>query len=350
MKRSKKAGLPPGTLMHIGTRRLKNTVLHEINYSPGHLTESYPLKPGDLLQDGAGNDGNTWINVSGLHDVDFLQSIGEQFNIHKLVLEDVVNTDQRPKMEDHGHFLFFTLKMFSWDEAGQTMAWEQLSIILGEGFIITFQEAQGDVFEPVRDRLRQAKGRIRKMGPDYLCYALLDAIVDQFFLIQEKVSDSLDGIEEMVFDHPGKEAATAIHEMKRMLLNIRRAAWPMRELISHFEKSESPLLDKGTRLYVRDVYDHSIQIIDNVEVSREITAGLMDMYLSAISNRTNEVMKVLTIVATLFIPLTFIVGIYGMNFEYMPELSWPWAYPVILGIMFFILIGMILYFRKRKWL
>ena len=350
MKRSRKTGLPPGTLMHIGERKAETVRLSVIQYDAEQFSEKEFDTFEAFAQQPPRPESIVWINIHGLHDTDLLRQAGAHFNIHNLVLEDILNTDQRPKFEDHGHYLFLPMKMFFIQKEDKTVSWEQISLIFGKGFLITFQEAPGDVFDPLRERIRQGKGRIRKMQADYLAYALLDIIVDQFFAILEQISDRIDENEEAVLVNPGKEAVSAIHDVKRTLLNVRRAAWPLREMVSQFEKSESPLLEKSTRLFIRDVYDHAIQIIDNVELLREINAGLMDIYLSNIGNRTNQVMKVLTIVATLFIPLTFIVGIYGMNFEYMPELAWPWAYPAVMGLMLFLFVGMLYYFRKRKWM
>jgi len=349
-KRSIKSGLPPGTLMHIGKRKVAEASINLMQFNPDQLIEKKVKSIKQLFDDDFQNDSLSWINIDGLHDLEILSRIGEKYNIHNLVLEDIVNTDQRPKFEDHDHFIFITLKMFSLSAHNGRISWEQVSFLIGKGFVVTFQEAPGDVFEPVRERIRQGNGRIRRMQSDYLAYALIDAVVDQMFNIQENIGNQLDEIEEKLLSDPGRDVTASIHELKRRLLDIRRAVWPLRELVSSFEKSESNLIKKSTRPFIRDVYDHCIQVIDNVEVSREITAGLLDMYLSGIGNRTNQVMKVLTIVATLFIPLTFIVGIYGMNFEYMPELSWPWAYPALMGFMLLVFSGMIFYFRKKKWL
>lgn len=342
--------MPAGTLMHIGDRKVNDALISVIQYAGDHFVEKRLDSFSQFSQEPFNPQMVTWINVDGLHDLELLQQVGEKFGIHTLVLEDILNTDQRPKFEDHGHFLFFSMKMFLLDPKKQSVSWEQVSVLVGKGFVVTFQEAPGDLFEPVRERIRHGKGRIRKMKSDYLAYVLLDALVDQFFIIQESIGDQLDVIEAKVFENPDKAIANRIHDMKRQLLHIRRAVWPLRELTSTFEKSESVLIDQGTRIFIRDVYDHCIQIIDNIEVSREITAGLMDGYHTSISNRTNQVMKVLTIVATLFIPLTFIVGVYGMNFEYMPELAWPWAYPAVMGLMFLLFLVMIWYFRKKDWL
>jgi len=292
----------------------------------------------------------TWININGLHQLDIIEKIGEHFNVHPLVLEDIVNTGQRPKIEDFVDYIFVTLKMLRYsDEEKETKA-EQVSLILGSNFVISFQENEGDVFDPIRQRIEADKGRIRKMGADYLAYALMDAIVDNYFTILEKLGDRIEDFEEELVVNPKPETLQAIHHLKREMIFLRKSVWPLREVINRLERWESSLINKSTAIYFRDVYDHTIQVIDSVETFRDMLSGMLDIYLSSISNRMNEVMKVLTIIATIFIPLTFIAGVYGMNFRFMPELEMPIGYPVILLVMLFIGILMFAYFRKKKWL
>jgi len=292
----------------------------------------------------------TWININGLHQLDIIEKIGEHFNVHPLVLEDIVNTGQRPKIEDFVDYIFVTLKMLRYsDEEKETKA-EQVSLILGSNFVISFQENEGDVFDPIRQRIEADKGRIRKMGADYLAYALMDAIVDNYFTILEKLGDRIEDFEEELVVNPKPETLQAIHHLKREMIFLRKSVWPLREVINRLERWESSLINKSTAIYFRDVYDHTIQVIDSVETFRDMLSGMLDIYLSSISNRMNEVMKVLTIIATIFIPLTFIAGVYGMNFRFMPELEMPIGYPVVLLVMLFIGILMFAYFRKKKWL
>ena len=349
-KRSRKTGLPPGSLVHIGDQKVEDPGISIIRYG-ADILEQEDFKAWDSrLEEQIGKQPVTWINIDGLHDTALMQRIGEVFGIHPLVLEDIVNTEQRPKFEDFEAFLFMVMKMHFPGKKPGVFHSEQVSLVLGKDFVITFQEKPGDVFDPVRERIRKGKGRIRKMGADYLAYALLDVLVDQFFVILEEMAEAIEEVEEIVLKSPEQGAAHRIHHLKRNLLQIRRSVWPLREMVNNLEKTESPLLTKTTRVFLRDVYDHTIQLIDNVEVSREITSGLLEVHLSSLSNRTNQVMKVLTIVATLFIPLTFVVGVYGMNFDYMPELHWKWGYPAVMLLMLFAVSGMLWYFRKKRWL
>lgn len=348
-KRSRKSGLPPGTLVHIGDQKTDRTLISLFRYNEEGFAEMAVESLEQCLAEMEGHRGISWINVAGIHDVPFIEKAGELFDIHSLILEDIVNTEQRPKMEEHENFLFFSLKMLSLSGNNEIMS-EQVSMLLGQSLVITFQESPGDVFEQVRERIRQGKGRIRKQKADYLAYALLDALVDNYFVILERLGDEMEDLEEHLLKNPGRDMVSRIHFLKRRMLMVRRAVWPLRELVNSFEKSESPLLEKSVRVYLRDVYDHTIQIIDSVEVSREIISGLLDIYLSSLSNRTNEVMKVLTIVATIFIPLTFIAGVYGMNFHYMPELGWKLGYPAVMLFMLLAALGMLWYFGRRKWL
>jgi magnesium transporter len=348
-KRSRKSGLPPGTLVHIGDQKIDQTLISLFRFNEGGFAEMAVESLEQCLAEMEGHEGVSWINVAGIHDLPFIEKAGELFGIHSLILEDIVNTEQRPKLEEHENFLFFSLKMLSLSGNNDIVS-EQVSMLLGQNLVITFQESPGDVFEQVRERIRQGKGRIRKQKADYLAYALLDALVDNYFIILERLGDEMEELEEHLLKNPGRDMVLRIHLLKRRMLLVRRAVWPLRELVNSFEKSESPLLEKSVRVYLRDVYDHTIQIIDSVEVSREIISGLLDIYLSSLSNRTNEVMKVLTIVATIFIPLTFVAGVYGMNFHFMPELGWKLGYPAVMLFMLLAALGMLWYFRHRRWL
>ena len=292
----------------------------------------------------------TWININGVHDPEIIERIGKQFKIHLLVLEDILNTGQRPKYDDFDDYIFVVLKMLYYDAENSEIAVEQVSLIIGENYVISFQEKEGDVFNPIRDRIRSAKGRIRKMKADYLAYALLDAVVDNYFLILEKIGDKVEHMEEELVENPTPHILQTVHNLKRETLYLRKFIWPLREVISNLERGESSLINDSTRIYLRDVYDHTIQVIDTVETLRDMISGILDIYLSSLSNRMNEVMKTLTIFAAIFIPLTFIAGLYGMNFEYMPELKIRWAYPALLGVMFVIGISFVIYFKKKKWL
>jgi magnesium transporter len=281
--------------------------------------------------------------------VDILERIGKHFGLHPLILEDILHTDQRPKMEDSENYLFIVTKMLSYDEENHLNV-QQFSLVLGQNYIITFQERVGDVFEPVRERLRKGKGRIRKMPPDYLAYALIDAVVDHYFIVLERIAERVEEIEEELIRNPTPETLKTIHHLKRELIFLRKSVWPLRELIGALERGESSLVHEKTTIFLRDLYDHTIQVIDTVETLRDMVSGMLDVFLSSVSNRMNEVMKVLTIIATIFIPLTFIAGIYGMNFKFMPELEWHWGYPLVWSIMIVVGVVMLFYFKRRKWL
>lgn len=291
----------------------------------------------------------TWINIDGVDRVDVIERLGKHFNLHPLALEDIVNTGQRPKMEDFLDYILLVLKMLYYDEKEGEFKAEQISLILGPNWVISFQENAGDVFDPIRERIRSDKGRIRKMGADYLVYALMDAIVDNYFIILEKIGENIEEIEDKLVTNPAPETLQALHILKRQMIFLRKSVWPLREVISRLERWESQLVNKSTDIYLRDLYDHTIQVIDAIETFRDMLSGMLDIYLSSVSNRMNEVMKVLTIIATIFIPLTFVAGLYGMNFKFMPELEWPWGYPFVLLVMFAIGILMVIYFRKKKW-
>jgi magnesium transporter len=348
-KRSEKAGLPPGTLVHIGEKKTEKAKITIIDYDEKQFEEKeakiveecFPFKEKPTV---------TWVNIDGLHDIEVMEKIGRHFDLHPLVLEDILNTEQRPKIEDFDDYIFVVLKMLYFDESQDEIRAEQVSIILGSNFVLSFQERVGDIFNPLRERIRNAKGRIRKMGADYLAYALMDAIVDNYFTVLEKLGEKIEDIEEKLVSNPTPETLQTIHNLKREMIFLRKSVWPLREVVSSLERGESSLIKESTKIFLRDVYDHTIQVIDTVETFRDLLSGMLDIYLSSISNRMNQIMKVLTIIATIFIPLTFIVGIYGMNFEYMPELGWRWGYFIVLGIMAIIGVWMLIYFRKKRWL
>ena len=348
-KRSKKAGLPPGTLVHVGERKEESVRITVIDYDEQSFQEKEASSIEECFQFKT-TPTVTWINIDGIHRIDIIEKLGKHFELHPLILEDILNTGQRPKFEDFDKYIFIVLKMLSYDDEKQTVQAEQVSLVLGLNFVISFQESIGDVFEEVRDRLRNAKGRIRKMASDYLAYALIDAVVDNYFVILERLGESIETMEEELVAEPTEKTLQQIHLLKRTMIFLRKSVWPLRELISGLQKSESSLIKESTDVYLRDVYDHTIQIIDTIESLRDTVSGMLDVYLSSISNRMNAVMKVLTIIATIFIPLTFIAGVYGMNFKYMPELEWRWAYPVIWLIIVVIAVCMLIYFRRKKWL
>jgi magnesium transporter len=348
-KRDKKMGLPPGTPVFVGDKKTEETKITLLDYDEIQLEEKLVVEVEECF---AFKETSTvtWINVDGVHDVDVIQKLGEKFGLHPLILEDIVNTQQRPKMEEFEDYIYVVLKMLYVDEETKETQIEQVSLIVGENYVVSFQEKEGDIFEPIRTRIRNGKGRIRKMGTDYLSYVLIDAVVDHYFSILEKDGEKIEELEDKVVTDPKPETLQEIHRLKREMIFLRRSVWPLRELVNLLERSESRLIHKSTRIYLRDIYDHTIQVIDTLETYRDMLSGMHDTYLSSISNRMNEVMKVLTIIATIFIPLTFIAGIYGMNFEFMPELKWRWAYFGVWGVILVVALVMVIFFRRRKWL
>lgn len=344
-----KAGQSPGTPLFIGGRKIEEVSISYIRYNENLHEEkenSSPKECADLCK----SSDVVWINVDGIHDAETIEEIGKYFNIHSLTVEDIVNTRQRPKFEDFDSYLFIVLKMLSYSDISTGMETEQVCMILGENYVITFQEKPGDVFDTVREQIRGCRGRIRRSGADYLAYALIDAVVDSYFLILETIGDQIEEVEDQVILDPDPDNVSKIHRFKRAMLFMRRTVWPLREEIALLEKSGSDLVRKPTSVFLRNLYDHIIQVIDTVETYRDIISGMHEMHMSSVSNRMNQIMKVLTIIATIFIPLTFISGVYGMNFRYMPEIEWKYGYYAILGFMMLVSIVMLSFFRKKRWI
>ncbi len=350
-KHRKTVGAAPGTLVHLGERKIETVRLRVIDYDAETLQER-DLPAGEASRCCPLRETPTvsWINLDGLHQVEVIEALGGCYGLHPLVLEDILHTDQRPKLEAYEEYLFLVLKMLHFDEETAEVRTEQVGLILGPRHVISFQEKEGDVFEPVRERIRHGKGRIRRMGADYLAYALLDAVVDSYFVLLEKIGDRIELLEEELVASPSPDILHRIHNLKREMILLRRSVWPLREVISALQREESALVRPETDVFLRDLYDHTIQVVDTVETYRDLVAGLLDLHLSSVSNRMNEVMKVLTLTATIFIPLTFMAGIYGMNFDFMPELHWRWSYPLLWLAMVGVAAGMYLFFRRRKWL
>jgi len=347
--RAKKVGLSPGTLVHVGEQKMERPVLSFYDYNSDRLDASVDvsLEECQALRDSASV---SWINLDGIHDIPLLEKIGQAFGLHPLALEDVLNTQHRPKIEEFEGYALIILKMLTFNDQEARVDTEQVSVVLGPRFVLTFQESSGDVFDGLRDRLKRSSGRIRQRGTDYLVYAILDSIVDSYFHILEKMGDQLASLEEDLTQDPDEECLHRIHHFKRELVTLRKSVWPLREVINELQRGEVQHVEEGTSMYLRDLYDHTIQVLDTVEIFRDTVSGLLDLYLSSISNKMNEVMKVLTIIATIFIPLTFVAGIYGMNFENMPELKWPYGYAMVWVFFLLCLVGMFWFFRRRKWL
>ena len=348
--RSKKTGLSPGTLVHIGEKKVEKVKIYLIDYDENHFDEKEIKIPEDcfIYKD---KPSTTWINIEGIHETNIVEKIGNGFDVHSLALEDILNTDQRPKVEDFDNNIFIVLKMLSYNDLTGEVITEQVSLILGSNFVISFQEGiEGDVFNPIRERIRGNKGRIRKMGADYLLYRLSDAIVDNYFIILEKIGEKIEALEVELLKNITPETMHKIHHLKRELIFLRKSVWPLREIVGWLLREDTVLIKQPTKIFLRDIYDHTIQVMDSIETFRDMLSSMLDIYLSNINNKINTVMKFLTIIATLFMPATFIVGIYGMNFKYMPELDWKWGYPAVLILMLAIAISMIIYFKKKKWI
>ncbi len=347
-KRPLRPGMPPGSLVPLDKELTDQVTIQVIRYNDEHWEEETL----DSIADLAPPDPSmkvTWINVTGLSDISLIQQIGARFSIHPLILEDILHTRQRPKFEEFDAYLFMVMKLITFLEEDSDIEAEQVSMLFGEHYLITFLESADAIFEPVRDRIRK-DGRIRTRPTDYLAYALIDLIVDNYYVVLENLGEKIEFLEEDLLTSPNPATLSAIHLLKKDMIFMRRSVWPLRELISSLERSDSPLLHQETVLYIRDVYDHTVQMIDAIESFRDIIAGMIDIYLSSVSFRLNQIMKFLTLIATIFIPLTFLVGVYGMNFQYMPELSIPWAYPALWGVMIVIASGMLIYFYRRGWI
>jgi len=348
-KRSSKSGLAPGTPVHIGDQKLEIMSITGRLFSDT-MAEVSTIEPVEELAKLVQDPHNKWVTVQGIHDVGGLQTVAEVFGLHPLVVEDIVNTEQRAKIEDYGSYLFMIFKVVSrqGDEAPLTV--EQISLILGKDFVLCFLEGNDNPFLALEERLSKEHSRLRHLGCDYLAYAHIDAIIDHYFPLLEHLGEEIDELEERLVEGTDRESLTRLHYLKRNMLHVRKAVWPLREVLSHLERGDSALIHSSTRVYLRDAYDHVVQIIETTETYREMLREMMDMYLSSLSNKLNETMKVLTVIATIFIPLTFIVGIYGMNFRVMPELEWSWGYPAIMGFMLIVALGMLWYFRKKEWI
>ena len=342
-------GTPPGTMAFIGEPKVDTARIDVIHYDQSTLHEQKDFSVARCLGLFT-SPGVTWINVRGVHDLALVEALGRCRTIHPLTLEDIVNTTHRPKVEEFADYTYIVLKMMVFDERTNQIAVEHLSLILGEGYVMSFVEGEADVFEPVRKRIRLANGRIRMMKSDYLAYALMDAVVDHYFLVMERIGDRIEVLDDQILADPKPSNIQEVHRLKRELLTLRKAVWPLREGVGLLEKSDSPLIHPETRMFLRDLYDNSIQVVDMTETFRDILGGMHEAYLSSISNRLNEIMKILTVIATIFIPLTFIAGVYGMNFEHMPELKWQWGYFLVWGVMLAVAGGLLVFFKRRKWI
>jgi magnesium transporter len=347
-KRSKKIGLPAGSLVYIGEQKVEKVKISALYYDRDQLrvSEIYSLTDLTAIQKPSKS---TWINITGLHEVETLRELGRLYEIDSLVMEDILNTDQRPKVEIHDSYLFIVLKTINYTAPQENLSIEQVSLILGKNFLLSFQESENTIFAPIYNRIKDATNRISKNGVDFIMYAMLDLIIDHYFLVMEKQSEKIQQLEDHVLSQSNQSVMHSIQKTKREMISLRQAVWPLREVLHNLLREDIRLIQKPIIPYLRDISDHVLQIIDTIELYRDLTSGILEVYLSSISNRLNEIMKVLTLIATIFIPLTFIAGIYGMNFDWMPELKWRWGYLGFWIISIMISLLLILFYKKKKW-
>ncbi|MGZ8187498.1 MAG: magnesium/cobalt transporter CorA [Methylosarcina sp.] len=346
---SEKIGLPPGSLVHVGEVHDHEHSILMMNFNKSRL-EKKIVKSIEEIPPYLTPDTVTWVIIDGLKEVAIIDAIGKHFGIHSLVLEDILNTHQRPKFEEFDDYLYIVLKGIALENHDINVIYEQISLLVLENIVFTFKEKPDQVLDPVITRLGNGKSHIRSMGPDYLAYIIMDAVVDEYFVLQDRFDEMIETIEDELLINPTAQTLATIQKIKRELIILRRSVSPLRELLASIQRSDSALLDERTKRYFTDVYDHAIRISEAIESYRDLIAGMMDIYLSSISNKMNETMKVLTVFASIFIPLTFIAGVYGMNFEYMPELKWKWSYPILWSVFILISVSLLRYFKKKKWL
>jgi magnesium transporter len=349
-KSKSKLGMPPGSLVFTGEQKMANVDITVFNYDETFSVEHNPKSLSEVEELIRNLKGVTWINIDGLHDETFIEGLSTLLDIHKLTMEDILSVGQRPKLEEHSNYLHVVIKEITLDQTEEIIEYEQISFILKDNILVSFQERTGDVFDGVRKRIREGKGTIRKRGADYLMYALLDNVVDHYFVVLETYGEKLEDLETELLENPNNHTLTKLHNFRRETLGLRRTVYPLRELIAAMEKLDDPLFTRENKVFTRDLYDHIIKVIETVEIFRDMTSSLLDLYINSVSNKTNEIMKVLTILTSIFIPLSFISGVYGMNFQNMPELTYKYGYFVILGVMAAVFAGMLIFLRRKKWL
>ncbi|MBS3080043.1 magnesium/cobalt transporter CorA [Candidatus Pacearchaeota archaeon] len=347
-KKSGKTGKPPGTVQYLGKKRIEDVTINIATYDYLEYFEK-TTKDVNEIKKYINKKKMLWINVNGVHKTEIIEKIGEIFKLHPLLLEDIANVDQRPKIEYYDDLIFVIFKIFSFNETKKTLTSEQISLIIGKNFVLSFQENDKDDFDIIRNRLKKSGNKIRKLGSDYLMYTLMDYIIDSYFIVLENIGEYIEQVEQDTIFNPSIKTQNEIYSLKRELILLRKSVWPLREVLSSLQRENNKLISKEILFFLRDIYDHTIQIIDTVETFRDMLSGMLDLYLSNVSNKMNEVMKILTVIATIFIPLTFIVGIYGMNFRYMPELEIWWFYPSLWGVMVGVALLMFFAFKKKGW-
>ncbi len=347
-KRKKKVGLPPGTLIYTGDKVEEKTKIKIIDYT----TDNFNIHEFEDIEIGLNKFEKPlirWIDVYGLAEVKKIEKIGNQFDLHPLVLEDILSPNQRPKLEDYGNYIFTVLKKLRWNKELDNFEYEQISLILGENYVISFQERDTKIFNPIYERIQVPKGRVRFMQADYLFYVLIDIIIDNYFIILEKVGEHIENIEDLLIKNPEPATLQLIYQLKRSSIELRKSIWPIREIINKLQREQSNLLSDDLQIYLRDIYDHIFRISDMFENYRDIIFGMLDMYLSSVSNKMNDIMKVLTMISTIFIPLSFLAGFYGMNFIIYPNFQMDLFITLII-VMTIISVSMLLLFKKKKWI
>jgi len=343
-----KVGLPPGTVVHTGEKRTEKVTMNIMTFDEGDMRE-YMADSMDDCSPPLTETAVKWVHVNGVHDIEIVKAIGEFYNIHPLILEDIPSTAQRPKFEHIGKSVYVVLRAFDFDKRTYRIISEQVSIVFGDHYVLSFQESATDLFDAIRGRARQRSARIRSKGSDYLTYALLDLLVDRYFVVLEEIGNQIETLEDQLVEDATSDMLSKIYRTKRSLLTFRRHIWPLRQVILKLERDQEDFIEDENRIFLRDLYDHIIRVTDHVETYREAITGMLDIYLSSVSNRMNEVMKVLTVVSSIFIPLTLAASIYGMNWPWMPELEFYYGYPVFLTVMLVVTMVLIGYFRRRKW-
>ncbi|MEX1192564.1 MAG: magnesium/cobalt transporter CorA [Brumimicrobium sp.] len=343
-----KLGLAPGSLIFTGEQKMDNVEIEIIQFNETSIENKSFENIEGALKFAKSNDQISWLNIDGLHDVEIVEKVMQHHNLHRLSGEDILSIGQRPKLDEYANYIHVVLRMFMLNN--NEIEDEQITFILTDKCLITFQEKTGDVFNFVRKRLFEGKGQIRSRGADYLMYAIIDSVVDHYFVILEHFGDKIEDLEIELLEHPTNEVLKKLHLLRREALQLRRTVYPLREVVNRLEKQESNLIQPETKLFIRDLYDHTIQVIETIEVFRDSASGLLDLYMNSVSNKMNEIMKLLTIISTIFIPLTFIAGVYGMNFENMPELGYRYGYGIAMLVMFVLAVVMIIFFKRKKWL
>ncbi len=345
-----KSGLPPGSLIHIGEKHAAECSISIVQYSTDRLIK-HDIRTIGALRQLQNKALITWVNVDGLSDTSVIEEIGQELNIHPLVLEDILSTHQRPKLEEYEHYLYLVIKGISVDRQSHFhLRYEQISILLLANYVVTFKEKADDTFKPIYTHLQNGKGRLRQFGSDYLAYVILDTIVDEYFVVEDSLDEIIDTLEDNLLLNANTSILQDVQQLRRELITMKRSISPLRDLLAIIQRTDTALLQEKTLRYYGDVYDHVLRVTDSLDSYRERIAAMQDIYLSSMSNKMNETMKILTIFASIFIPLTFITGIYGMNFEYMPELKWHWGYPFLWVLFIFISVGLLIVFRRKKWL